>query len=132
MKDYTKHYPPEQLEPFFPNEFLRHLLVIFILIIVEFLGVVFLPESAQDRVSQEGLYNPRPLWFLLPIYGLFRLIPSKTACFVLLGCGAAALLSLPFWDRNKERNLWKKRGLFEVVIVWLIIFTILGVLGRLL
>lgn len=141
MKDYTKDYPPEELEPFFPNEFLRHLLVIFLLIIVEFLGVVFLPETAQDRVNQQapyqagtgqGLYDPKPLWFLLPIYELFKLIPSKAVCFILLGCGAVALLSLPFWDRSKERRLWRKRGLFEVVIIWLIIFLMLGVLGRLL
>ena len=135
MKDYTKDYPPEELEPFFPNEFLRHLLVICLLIIVEFLGIVFLPETAQDRVNQQstaGGYDPRPLWFLLPIYGLFRLIPSKTVCFIILGCGAAALLSLPFWDRAKERRLWKKRGIFEVVIVCLIIFIILGIIGRLL
>jgi quinol-cytochrome oxidoreductase complex cytochrome b subunit len=135
MKDYTKDYPPEELEPFFPNELLRHLLVIFLLIIVEFLGVVLLPETAQDRVdplSAAGGYDPKPLWFLLPIYGLFGLIPSKTVCFALLGCDMAALISLPFWDRVKERRLWKKRGLFEVVIIWLIIFLILGILGRLL
>lgn len=131
MKDYTRDYPPEELEPFFPNEFLRHLLVIFILIIVEFLGIVFLPETAQDKVSEQGPYNPKPLWFLLPIYGLFRLIPSKTICFILLGCGAAALLSLPFWDRARERRLWKKRGLFEVVIVCIIISLFLGIFGRL-
>ncbi|HHT9119039.1 MAG TPA: hypothetical protein ACFYD3_00650 [Candidatus Hypogeohydataceae bacterium YC41] len=133
MKDYTKDYSPEELEPFFPNELLRHLLVIFLLIIVEFVGIAFLPETAQDRVSQQsasGGYQPKPLWFLLPVYGLFKLVPSKTACFVLLGCGAMAFISLPFWDRAKERRLWKKRGLFEAVIIWLIIFLILGVSGR--
>ena len=132
MKDYTKDYPPEELAPFFPNEFLRHLLVILFLIIAEFLGIVFLPETIHDRTNQEGLYDPKPLWFLLPIYGLFRLIPSETVCFILLGCGAAALISLPFWDRVGERRLWRKRGLFEAVIVCIIILIILGVIGRLL
>ncbi len=132
MKDYTKDYPPEALEPFFPNEFLRHVLVTLFLVIIVFLGVVFLPETTQDRVDDGGTYEPKPLWFLLPIHGLFELIPSNTLCFTLLGIGAAALISLPFWDRAKERRLWRKQGLFGAVIAWVIIFVILGVLGRLL
>ncbi len=131
MKDYTDDYPPGELEPFFPNEFLRHLLVICLLVIVEFLGVVLLPETTQDSLNQQGIYDPKPLWFLLPIYGLSKLVPSKVACFVILGCGAMALLSLPFWDRNDERRLWRKRGLFEAVIVCIIIIIILGILRRL-
>lgn len=129
MKDYSKEYKPEELEPFFPNELLRNLLVIFILIIVEFIGIVSLPESSQDNIrSQE--YTPRPLWFLLPIYQLFRIIPSKAACFALLGLAALTLLGLPFWDRSQERRLWKKHVLLEVVIICLVVVTVLGLMGR--
>ncbi|MFQ5862446.1 MAG: hypothetical protein ACE5IC_04920 [Candidatus Brocadiales bacterium] len=133
MKDYSKYYRPEELEPFYPNEFLRHILVILILIIGLLLGVMFLPESAQDALGiGEDAPEEKPLWYLLPIYELSRLVADKTAFFAILGCAAAALLSVPFWDRTKEKRLWRRPVFFPIVIVCLMIILTLGILGKIL
>lgn len=133
MKDYTKYYRPDELEPFYPNEFLRHVLVVFILFAGLLLGVIFLPESAQGvRSIGEGVPGQKPPWYILPIYELSVLLPEKAAFFAVLGCTAAAFISLPFWDRGRERRLWKRPVLFRVVIVCLVIILALGILGRVL
>lgn len=133
MKDYSRYYKPEELEPFYPNEFLRHALVVFILVIGLLLGVIFLPESAQQAPDLTAAASgEKPYWYLLPIYELCRLAPNKTAFFAVLGCAAAAMLSVPFWDRTNERRLWKRPVFFSVVIICLAILTALGILGKIL
>lgn len=133
MKDYSKHYKPEELEPFFPNEFLRHVLAILTLIIGLLLGGIFLPESSQDALHHgEGAIEEKPLWYLLPIYELSRLVLDKDAFFAILGCATATFVSLPFWDRVKEKKLWKRPVFFPIVIVCLVIILTLGILGRIL
>lgn len=133
MKDYSRYYEPEELEPFFPNEFLRHILVVFILVIGLLLGVIFLPESAQQAPGLTAVApGEKPQWYLLPIYELSRLMPNKTTFFAILGCATAALLSVPFWDRTSERRLWKRPVFFSIVIMCLVMLTALGILGKVL
>lgn len=133
MKDYSRYYKPEELEPFYPNEFLRHVLVVFILVIGLLLGVIFLPESAQEAPDlTAAAAGKKPYWYLLPIHELCRLVPNKIVLFAILGCAAAAMLSVPFWDRTNERRLWKRPVFFPVVIICLVILTALGILGEIL
>ncbi|MEE9200345.1 MAG: hypothetical protein V3V45_02770 [Candidatus Brocadiales bacterium] len=132
MKDYTKYYRPEELEPFYPNELLRHLLVVFVLIAVLLLGVIFLPESAQEALPlSEGAAEKKPVWYLLPIHELSKLVPERAVFLGILGCAAAVLLSVPLWDRTGEKRLWKRPIFFPRVIICLIIILSLGIIGRL-
>ncbi len=131
MKDYSRYYRPDQLEPFFPNEFLRHIIVVCVLFIVLLVGAIFLPESSQEAVSlsEDAGRGPHP-WYLLPISELSRLVPNRTAFLAILGCAGAALLSVPFWDRTDERRLWRRPVFFPVAIATLVILLALGILGR--
>lgn len=125
MKDYTKGKTPEMLEPFFPNEIFRHIIVSCFLIIVELIAVILIPLPV--KLINKPDHIP---WFLLPIYNLDKLIQNKTLFISLLVLCALLFISWPFLvsgkkynllSPNKERpNLWQRPIPFMIVIIVII------------
>lgn len=125
MKDYTKGKTPEMLEPFFPNEVFRHIIVSCFLIIVELIAVILIPLPV--KLINKPDHIP---WFLLPIYNLDKLIQNKTLFISLLVLCALLFISWPFLvsgkkynllSPNKERpNLWQRPIPFMIVIIVII------------
>ncbi|RIJ89630.1 MAG: hypothetical protein DB853_14220 [Candidatus Brocadia sp.] len=72
MKDYTKGKSPEMLEPFFPNELFRHIIVLCFLVIIELVAVIFFP---LPKLVKKPDHIP---WPLLPVYNLKQLIQNET------------------------------------------------------
>jgi len=100
VKDYTKGKTPEMLEPFFPNEIFRHIIVSCFLIIVELIAVILIPLPVKL------INNPDHVpWFLLPIYNLDKLIQNKTLFVSLLVLCALLFISWPFLVSGKKYNL---------------------------
>ncbi len=91
MKDYTKGKTVHELEPFFPNEVFRHIIVSCFLVIVELVAVILLPIP----VAAVNKYHHVP-WFLLPIYHLKRLIQSEVAFYSLLIICSLLFVLWPF------------------------------------
>ncbi len=127
MVDYRKGRSEGELEPFFPNEILRHILLTFLLISAIMLGVLFLPESFQKSIDDYASYENRPLWFLLPFSHLSSLINSKVWFVIVIAIYAMAFIAVPFLDRNYKRNLWKKPVFLSIVIINLLMIFILGI-----
>ncbi len=124
MVDYSKGRNEEELEPFFPNEILRHTLLTFLFISAVMLGVLFLPESFQKSTDEFASFQTRPPWFLLPFYHLSNLINNKIWYVTILVIYAITFIIVPFLDRNTERSLWKKPVFLSIVIInLLMIFT---------
>ncbi len=127
MADYSKGRSEEELEPFFPNEVLRHTLVTFFFVSAIMLGVLFFPESFQKSTDEFASYQTRPLWFLLPFCHLSGLINNKLWYILIISIYAVAFIGIPFLDRNDERRLWKKPVFLSIVIINLLMILALGI-----
>lgn len=128
MKDYTKDKDPEELEPFFPNEMFRHIIVACFLITVELAAVIVLPLPWKPISKPEHIP-----WFLLPAYRLRSLIQSDTLFTTLSVFSALLFILWPFITERKKRNipsrnegrkrndnLWQRPILFSIVITAII------------
>jgi len=126
MVDYSKGRSEEELEAFYPNEVLRHIILTFLFISAVTLGVLFLPDSLQKPTDEFASFQTRPQWFLLPFYHLSGLINNKVWYVAILVIYAITFISVPFLDRNAERSLWKKPIFLTIVIINLIMIFVLG------
>ncbi len=128
MADYSKGRSEEELEPFFPNEILRHTILTFLFISAVMLGVLFLPESFQKSTDEFASFQTRPPWFLLPFFHFSTLINHKVWYVVILVIYAIIFIAVPFLDRSAERSLWKKPIFLTIVIINIIMLFALGIL----
>jgi len=126
MVDYSKGRSEEELEAFYPNEVLRHIILSFLFISAVMLGVLFLPDSLQKSTDEFASFQTRPQWFLLPFYHLSGLINNKVWYVAILVIYAITFISVPFLDRNAERSLWKKPIFLTIVIINLIMIFVLS------
>ncbi len=102
-------------EPFFPNEVLFMSQVVLVLLVVLFLMVFFLTgvllppeEIANPLVTPEHI---KPEWYFLAAYQALKIVPREDAG---IGLQIAVILIaflLPFWDRSKQRNTFKRPAL---------------------
>lgn len=127
MADYSTGRSEDELEPFFPNEILRHTLLTFFFISAVMLGVLFFPESFQKSTDEFASYQTRPPWFLLPFFHFSTLINNKVWYVVILTIYAIMFIAVPFLDRNSERRLLKKPVLLYIVIINLLTIFALGI-----
>ncbi|MDP6923369.1 MAG: hypothetical protein R2568_11340 [Candidatus Scalindua sp.] len=128
MVDYSKGRSEEELEPFFPNEILRHTLLSFLLLSAIMLGVLFLPESYMNTVEESASSVNKIPWFLLPFYYISGLINHKALFLFIITLYAMAFISVPFLDRNSERSLWNKPVFLLIVLVNLLMILALGII----
>jgi len=126
MVDYSKGRSEEELEAFYPNEVLRHIILTFLFISAVMLGVLLLPDSLQKSTDEFASFQARPQWFLLPFYHISGLINNKVWYVVILVTYAITFISVPFLDRNAERSLWKKPVFLTIVIINLLMIFALG------
>ena len=127
MADYSKGRSEEELEPFFPNEILRHTLVTFFFISAIMLGVLFFPESFQKSTDEFASFQTKPMWFLLPFIHFSTLINNKVWYVVILTIYAIMFITIPFLDRNAERRLLKKPVFLSIVTINLLMIFALGI-----
>ncbi|MHC4181938.1 MAG: hypothetical protein ACYSR0_01115 [Planctomycetota bacterium] len=128
MVDYSRGRGPEELESFYPNEIIRHTLLILLFISAVMLGVIFIPESFQKATDEFAAFQTRPPWYLLPFYQLLDLIKNKAVYLVILIVLSIAFVGLPFLDRKSERRLWKKPVFLFIIVVNLSMIFILGLI----
>ena len=129
MVDYRKGRSEEELEPFFPNEILRHTLLTYFLISAVMVAVIVLPESFQKSTDEYAAFQTSPPWYLLPFYQLSFLIKSKALYITALVAFMLLFVAIPFLDRNIKRCLWARPVFLSLVILILSIVVFLGLMG---
>lgn len=131
MKDYTKGRKPEELEPFFPNEVLRMIGMILLLMAVIMFLVIFLPEAKEEPANP--YFTPphiKPDWYFLPVYQALKLIPNKILGVMMQGVGILLLILLPFLDVSKK-GIKKGTPLFYLMVtLGILVLVALGVWGK--
>ncbi|MDR4499260.1 MAG: hypothetical protein MRK02_15280 [Candidatus Scalindua sp.] len=128
MVDYRKGRSEEDLEPFFPNEILRHTLLTFFLMSAVLIAVIVLPESFQKSTGEFAAFQTKPPWYLLSFYQLSFLLKSKVLYITALVVFALLFVSIPFLDRNPKRCLCEKPVFFSLVILCLLMVIFLGLM----
>jgi ubiquinol-cytochrome c reductase cytochrome b subunit len=116
-------------EPFFPHEVLFMSQVVLVLLVVMFVMVFFLTgvllppeEVANPLVTPDHI---KPEWYFLAAFQALKIVPREDAGIALQIVVILIAFLLPFWDRSKERNTFKRPALM------IIGFTALGLLGGL-
>ena len=99
MKDYTKNKRPDMLEPFFPNEMFRYIIVGCFLVVLDLLAVLFFPLPFNPVNKPE--HTP---WFFIPVYLLKKCTHSEFVFILMLVASALFFIFLPFIFRGKQRH----------------------------
>lgn len=143
--DYRDQYRPRQLEPFWPNEIIRMvvvvlctLTVVMVLVtlptILEWVGItgmVHEDEPANPRVTPEHI---KPEWYFLAVYQYLKLmeypqvwfgIDGKLLGVLSQGVFGLALLLLPFWYRRRATHPpgWFYYLVTTIVVVLFLVLT---------
>ena len=126
MVDFSKGRSEEELEPFFPNEILRHTLLTFLYISAVMVAVIFLPESFQKSTDEFAAFQTKPPWYLLPFYQLSSMIFNRATYIFILVIISIIFISVPFLDRRSERSLWKKPVFLAILVFSFAILIMFG------
>ncbi len=120
-------------ERFWPDSIYKDLLValgLFLLLIGLAMFVGVKPEPKVD--PNDTAYVPRPEWYFLFLFEFLKFIPGSlewVGAIIVPSIGVAALLFLPFIDRNPHRH-YSKRALalsvMGVIVVTIIMLTIMA------
>ncbi len=145
--NYREQYRPDQLEPFWPNEIIKMVVVVLCtLAVIMFFAIlpVLLETSGVTGIEHhEEPANPRgatptgikPEWYFLATYQYLRLMPTqflgisgKTMGVLSQGVIVTAIVLLPFWYRKNatRRPNWFYRIGVTVVLATFLLLTIWG------
>ena len=138
--DYREQYKSEHLEPFFPHEIVKMIIVVlctlallmFLVVLPTYLEHLGLHGVAHEENPADPSTTPphiRPEWYFLAVYQYLKLMPSEV-----LGIGGKALgiltqiivvillFLLPFWYPLRTSRVKKEQwpvGLLIFVMQWL-------------
>ncbi len=136
MDEEVKKNKEEEIEegnPFFPNHFLKEVIVAFLLFGFILTLAVFFPfpfhEKANPFQTPEGI---KPEWYFLAGYQLLKYVPKVVG---ILGIGVllVILFLVPFLERSPERYPSKRKfvtSIGVVVIIFALLFSLLGYLSE--
>jgi ubiquinol-cytochrome c reductase cytochrome b subunit len=104
--------PKQKVELFYPRQVLMDLSLTALLIVALGLLCFFLPVALGPPANPaDAQYVPRPEWYYLPIFQWLKYWHgslSVIGVMVIPGIFVAAIIALPFFDRNIERRPWKR------------------------
>jgi len=140
--DYREQYKPEHLEPFFPHEIMK--MIIVVLCTLAFLMFLVALPTFLENMGVHGIAHPeepanpsmtpphiRPEWYFLAVYQYLKLMPSEV-----LGIGGKAMgiltqivvialvFLLPFWYPLRAARVNKDKwplGVLTFALQWLVI-----------
>lgn len=147
--DYRDQYKPRQLEPFWPNEIIKMVVVVLCTLSV-IMGLVILPTAMEwvgltGMVHEEEPANPRvtpqhikPEWYFLATYQYLKLmeypqrwfgIDGKMLGVLSQGPLVLAVVLLPFWYRRKADRppSWAYYAGVTVVVALFLLLTIAAI-----
>ena len=115
--------------PFFPDHVLKEGIVFFILLGVLITLAILKPFDLGEKA--DPLQTPfaiKPEWYFLPMYQMIKYFPKLVGIFI-TSLGPLILVILPFLDRGKERNPFKRPISMMLGIAGLLLLVGLGMLG---
>jgi cytochrome b6 len=128
---------PERRMPFFPNFFLRDVLLWLIVLNLLAILAVFFPWELGQKADPfaPAPAGIKPEWYFMFMFQTLKVLPAQiwiidgeVAGILLFTLAGALWFFIPFWDRQSARGQQNRfvnyLGLFAVL--YIILFTILG------
>lgn len=128
---------PLKKMPFFPNFFLRDLLLWLLVLNILAVLAVFFPAELGLKADLFGAAPAgiKPEWYFLFMFQTLKYFPAHIVLFegevvgiVLFGLAGLLWLLVPFWDRKSAKGLRNRKinylGIFAVIFI--IVLTIIG------
>jgi len=124
-----EHAPGEKFIPYFWQEFVSQVMIMFL-----FLGVVggmalLWPASLGERANALVTpVNTKPDWYYLSLFQLLKIVPEKVGL-IAPAVLVVLLVLLPFIDRSPVRNPLKKPVTTTIAIIVIIATIVLTIWG---
>lgn len=119
----------EEGRPFYPNHFLKEVIVAYLvigfLITLAVLHPFPLHEKANPFQTPEGI---KPEWYLMYAYQFLKYVP-KVMGLIAMGLFAILLFFIPFLDRSPHRHPRQRKLTVTLGAAVLLVALALGVLG---
>jgi ubiquinol-cytochrome c reductase cytochrome b subunit len=122
--------------PFFPNYFIHDLTTIALFCALYF-GVVFFsphffftPESFAPADPLRTPARIKPEWYFLANYQILKIFPSELTGIAVQVAAAVILGAMPFIDRSRERNPFRRRLFLTAFVSGLALWIALTIWGH--
>jgi len=124
---------PDRSEPLFPNQLFKDtLFILFVFIALSSFAVLFPAPLEPQADPTDSTYNPRPEWYFYFVFQLLRIFEGNyevVGTVVLPTIAIAALILLPFADRDPERSPVKRKLMMVIAGFAVITVGVLTVMG---
>jgi len=124
---------PDRSEPLFPHQLFKDTLFILVVFIALASFAVLFPAPLEPQADPtDSTYNPRPEWYFYFVFQLLRIFEGRyevVGTVVLPTIAVAALILLPFLDRDPERSPAKRKLMMVLAGVAVISISVLTVMG---
>ena len=122
--------------PFFPDFFLKEMIMVMfacavMFLIISLLPTLLLPEEAN--IPADPFKTPahiKPEWYLLAPYQMLKIIPNKFLGISLQLVIVAVFILWPFLERNEQVNVRKRPRFLSLSILALILWLVFTVWGK--
>ncbi len=109
--------------PFYPLYMFKDILAMLIFCMVFFFIVFFAPDmggyflEVNNYNIANNMQSPddiKPLWYLMPYYGILKVIPNKTMGVILMLSAIFVLFLLPWLDKSPVRTM-RHKGIYSKI-----------------
>ena len=143
--NYQDQYRKDQLEPFWPNEITKMVVVVLctlalimflaiLPVLLEMLGITGVVHEQQPANPQGATpVGIKPEWYFLAVYQHLKIMPTevfgisgKTIGVLSQGPVVLLLVFLPFWYRKhaNQRPSWAYRTVITIIIILFLALTL--------
>lgn len=107
--------------PFYPFYMLKDLRAFLIFLLIFFFIICFMPDfggyflEVNNYHPADNLQSPediKPLWYVMPFYGILKIIPNKTLGVILMLSSIFVLFLLPWLDKSSVRSM-RYKGIYS-------------------
>lgn len=123
----------KKIGTFWPEQIFKDIVVAFLLFILLVGLTAFFPQGFSGLADpSDTLYTPKPIWNFLFLYQILKWLPGPLEALGTVGVPTLILLafaSLPFLDKNPERNPFKRGILIITFFVFIGVVLYLTWLG---
>lgn len=120
--------------PFYPHYMLKDLLAMLILLVIFFAIVFYMPDMGgyfierNNYIVANSMQSPadiKPLWYLMPFYGMLKIIPNKTMGVITMLSSLGILFFIPWLDKSLVR-IMRDKGICSKIACGCLLVSFIG------
>lgn len=125
---------PQDKIPFYPHYMLKDLLAVLLFLTVFFTIVFYFPDMGGYFIEKNNytiansMQSPadiKPLWYLMPFYGILKIIPNKALGVIMMLLALGILFFLPWLDKSSVRTM-RDKGIYSKIALACFLLSFVG------